>query len=99
MALAPPVCTYWQVGCAGYLRATSASEWVTHLVGDFDKEAEALRGLQEQPVGDVLAEVLGFRAGFHLKCLQREEDHYCYLRVNFHFLLSGELQVHMHRGV
>lgn len=39
------------------------------LVGDFDEEAEALRGLQEQPVGDVLAEVLGFCAGFHLKCL------------------------------
>lgn len=53
----------------GKRAAPSASGWVTHLVGDFDEEAEALRGLQEQPVGDVLAEVLGFRAGFHLKCL------------------------------
>lgn len=88
MALAPAMCTYRQVGYPGYLRAISAPGWVTHLVGDFDKEAEALRGLQEQPIGDVLAEVLGFRAGFHLKCLQREEDHHCYLRVNFHFLLS-----------
>lgn len=53
----------------GKRAAPSASGWVTHLVRDFDEEAEALRGLQEQPVGDVLAEVLGFRAGFHLKCL------------------------------
>lgn len=63
--------------------------WVPHLVGDLDEEAEAFRGLQEQPVGDVLAEVLGFRAGLYFKSLQRKEDpHLCYLRVNFHFMLS-----------
>lgn len=45
--------------------------WATHLVRDFDEEAEAFGGLQEQPVGDVLAEILGFCAGLHLKCLQR----------------------------
>lgn len=81
------MCAQWQAVCPRYLRATSTSGCVTHLVRDFDKEAEALRGLQEQSVGDVLAEVLGFRAGFHFKCLQRDEDH-CYLRVNFYFLLS-----------
>lgn len=93
------MCTHWQAGCREYLRATSASGWVTHLVRDFDKEAETLRGLQKQPVGDILAEVLGFRAGFHFKCLKREEDHHYYLRVNFLFGLFEELQAHMHRRV
>lgn len=92
--------THWQVVCPGYPRAILASGWITHLVRDFDKEAEAFRGLQEQPVGDVLAEVLGFCAGFHLKCLQRDEDHPCYLRVNFHiFGLFEKLQVHIRSEV
>lgn len=41
----------------------------THLVCNFDKEAEALRGLEEQPGGNVLAEVLGLGAGLHLEGL------------------------------
>lgn len=45
IALAPPMCTHWQVGHPECLGATPASGWVTHLVGDFDEEAEALRGL------------------------------------------------------
>lgn len=38
-------CTRWQVGHPECLGATPASGWVTHLVRDFDEEAEALRGL------------------------------------------------------
>lgn len=41
----------------------------THLICDFDKKAESLGRLEEQPAGDVLAEVLGLGAGLHLKSL------------------------------
>lgn len=45
---------------------------MTHLVCNFDKEAESLRGLEKQPGGDVLAEVFGLGAGLHLKGLGGE---------------------------
>lgn len=41
-----------------------------NLVCDLDKEAEAFRRLEEQPLGDVLAELLGLGAGVHLEGLQ-----------------------------
>lgn len=41
----------------------------THLVCNFDKEAESLGGLEEQPSGNVLAEVFGLSAGLHLEGL------------------------------
>lgn len=41
----------------------------THLVCNFDKEAESLGGLEEQPSSNVLAEVLGLSAGLHLEGL------------------------------
>lgn len=47
----------------------SRQQLPTHLVCNFDKEAEALRGLEEQPGGDVLAEVLGLGARLHLEGL------------------------------
>ena len=40
-----------------------------HLVRDFDKQAEALRGLEQEPVSDVLTEVLGLGARLHFKSL------------------------------
>ena len=42
---------------------------MTHLICNFDKEAESLGGLEEQPGGNVLAEVLGLGAGLHLEGL------------------------------
>ena len=44
---------------------------MTYLIYNFDKEAESLGGLEEQPGGDILAEVLGLGAGLHLKGLVR----------------------------
>ena len=44
---------------------------MTHLICNFDKEAESLGGLEEQPASDVLAEVLGLGARLHLEGLVR----------------------------
>lgn len=35
---------------------------MTHLVGDLDEQAETLWGLEQEPVGNVLTEVLGLGA-------------------------------------
>lgn len=48
----------------------SRKDGQTHLVCDFDKKAESLGGLEKQPAGDVLAEILGLGAGLHLKSLR-----------------------------
>lgn len=50
-------------------RPNSRQAAPTHLVCNFDKEAESLGGLEEQPGGNVLAEVLGLGAGLHLEGL------------------------------
>jgi hypothetical protein len=47
----------------------SPKDGQTHLICDFDKKAESLGRLEQQPAGDVLAEVLGLGAGLHLKSL------------------------------
>lgn len=47
----------------------TANDPITHLVCNFDKEAESLGGLEEQAGSDVLAEVLGLGAGLHLEGL------------------------------
>ena len=39
------------------------------LVGDLDEEAEALGGAEVEPLGDVLAEVLGPRGRIHFERL------------------------------
>lgn len=41
---------------------TDIKEPLVHLVCNFDKQAKSLRGLEEQPCGDILAEILGLRA-------------------------------------
>lgn len=50
-------------------RQAASQRPTTHLVCNFDKEAESIGGLEEQPGGDALAEVLGLGAGLHLEGL------------------------------
>lgn len=55
-------------------RPNSRQAAPTHLVCNFDKEAESLGGLEEQPGSNVLAEVLGLGAGLHLEGLGRRGE-------------------------
>lgn len=63
----PPSSSPPPVGSGGPRKSPKVGQ--THLVRDFDKKAESLGRLEEQPAGDVLTEVLGLGAGLHLKSL------------------------------
>lgn len=57
-----------------HVRMHTELQRTSDLVCDLHKEAEALSRLEEQPAGDVLAELLGFGAGVHLEGLQVQDQ-------------------------
>lgn len=96
------LCVFPSFGSTFRSHLACVEYWTSDLVCDLHKEAETFSGLEKQPVGDVLAKLLGFGAGVHLEGLQVPDKTVlagdlwhtrCWLSVSYLVGIVGEIDL------